>query len=180
MLGTFHNPFGAQRPDNTGSLVKVIQTASFLYMIIFVLLRIDTILLSAWTPNDNRFWATGILCAILALIGRSGKYSSPLALACIMLLVGEMILGPLGVITSLFKLTSFLTMLMVAPKSAHASSSLSSLKQENWSAVATGRDGDIIVVILLVGGGLRSLVGATSIHTEVVVILWLLLKEGEY
>ena len=57
--------------------------------------------------------------------------------------------GPLGVVTSLFNFTSFFTMLMVAPESAHASSSLSSLKLENWFAVATGMDGDAIVAILL-------------------------------
>ena len=45
-------------------------------------------------------------------------------------------------------------MLMVALESAHASSSLSSLKQENWFAVTTGRYGEVVVVVLLVGGGL--------------------------
>ena len=69
---------------------------------------------------------------------------------------------------------------MVAPESAHTSSALSSLKQDNWFAVAvaTGRDGDGVVVILLVGGGQRSWFLATLIHTGVVVILWLLLEEG--
>ena len=64
-----------------------------------------------------------------------------------------MTLGPLGVITSLFNTTSSLTMLMVAPESAQASSSLSLLKQANWFAVATGMDGVVIVAILSVGGG---------------------------
>ena len=40
-------------------------------------------------------------------------------------------------------------MLMVAPESAQASSSLSLLKQANWLAVATGMDGVVIVAILL-------------------------------
>ena len=84
-----------------------------------------------------------------------------------------MTLGLLGVITSLFNITSSLAMWMVAPKSAHASSSLSSLKQENWFAVAMGRDGDVVVVlILLVGGGRQSWFWDTLIHTSVVVIPW--------
>ena len=62
-----------------------------------------------------------------------------------------MTLGLLGVITSLFNITSSLAMWMVAPKSAHASSSLSSLKQENWFAVAMGRDGDVLDAIPLDG-----------------------------
>ena len=41
----------------------------------------------------------------------------------------------------------------MAPESAHPSSALSSLKQDYWFAVATGRDGDVFVVILIVGGG---------------------------
>ena len=146
-------------------------------MNIFVLTRIETILLSTCTASDNSFWATGILCAILTLIGRLGQRSSPLALACIMFLVAEMTLRPLGIITSLFKYTSFLTMLMVAPESVHDSSLLSSLKQENWFAVATGRDGNIVVMILLVVGGLQYLERATMIHAGIVVILWLLLEE---
>ena len=97
----------------------------------------DIILLSARTDNDNKFCATGILCAIFAWAGRSGRRSSPLALACIIFLVAEMTRGPLGVITSLFNTTSSLTMLMVAPESAQALSSLSLLKQANWFAVAT-------------------------------------------
>ena len=44
-------------------------------------------------------------------------------------------------------------MLMVAPESAQALSSLSLLKQAYWFAVATGIDGVFIVTILLVGGG---------------------------
>ena len=157
----------------------MIQTESFLQMIILVLSRIETILLSACTARDSSFWATGIVCAILAFIGRLGRHNFPFALACIMFLVAEMTLGPLRVITSLFKFTSFLTMLMGAPESAHASSSLSLLKQENWFAVATGMDGDVVVVvILLVGEGLQSLLGATLIHAGVIVILWLLLEEG--
>ena len=55
-------------------------------------------------------------------------------------------LGPFGVSTSLFNFTSFFTILMVAPESAHASSLLSLLNTENWFAVATGIDGDVIVV----------------------------------
>ena len=47
-------------------------------------------------------------------------------------------------------------MLIVAPESTHTSSSLSSLKQENWFTVTTGRDGDVVVVILLVGTRRRS------------------------
>ena len=66
-----------------------------------------------------------------------------------MFLVVERTQGPLGVITSLFNSISFFTMLMVAPELAHASSLLSSLKLENWFAVATGMDGDVVVVILL-------------------------------
>ena len=131
MIGTFHKPFDAQRPVNTDGSVREILTASPLQMIIFFLSRIDIILLLACTDSDSRFWATGILCAIVALIGRLGRRSSPLALACITFLVAEMTLGPLGVIASLFKFTSSLTILMVAPEFAHASSSLSLLKQEN-------------------------------------------------
>ena len=70
-----------------------------------------------------------------------------------MFLVAEMTLGLLGVITLLFNSTSYLTMLMVAPESAQALSSLSLLKQANWFAVATGMDGVVNVAILLVGGG---------------------------
>ena len=62
--------------------------------------------------------------------------------------MADITLGPFGVSTSLFNFTSGLTILMVAPESAHASSSLSSLKPENWFAVATGMDGDVVVVIL--------------------------------
>ena len=179
IIGTFHKLLGAQRPINSGSLVKEIRTVFSLQMIIFFLSRIETILFSTCTDSDGRFWVTGILCAILALIGRLGRRSSPSALACMMFLVAEMTLGPLGVITSLFKSTSFLTILMVAPESAHASSSLSSLKQENWVTVATGRDGDVAVVtILLVRGRLRSLLEVTLINLGVVVLLWLLLEEG--
>ena len=108
--------------------MSVIRTESSLHIVIFFLSRMDIILLSARTDNDSKFCATGILCAIFALAGRSGRRSSPLALACIIFLVAEMTLGPLGVITSLFIFTLSLTMRMVAPKSAHASSSLSSLK----------------------------------------------------
>ena len=104
MIKTFHNPFDAQRPDNTGGLVNVIQKASSLHMIIFVLSRIDTVFLSACTPNESRLWATCILWAIFALIRRLGRHSSPFALACIMFLMAEMTLVPLGVITSLFNL----------------------------------------------------------------------------
>ena len=55
MIGAFHDPFDARRLDNTGGLVKVIQTSSSLHIIIFVLSKIDTMLLSACTPNANRF-----------------------------------------------------------------------------------------------------------------------------
>ena len=65
--------------------------------------------------------------------------------------MADITLGPFGVSTSLFNFTSGLTILMVAPESAHASSSLSSLNPENWFAVATGMDGDVVVVILLKG-----------------------------
>ena len=64
---------------------------------------------------------------------------------------------------------------MMAPESAYDSSSLLSLKQEHWFAVAKEMDGAIVVVILLVGGGLRFC--AILIHTGVVTILWMLLKE---
>ena len=64
-----------------------------------------------------------------------------------------MTLGPLGVITLLFNITSSLTMFMVAPEYAQALSSLSLLKQANWFAVAMGMDGVVVVAILLVGGG---------------------------
>ena len=93
--------------------------ASSLQMIIFFLSRIDIILLLACTDSDSRFCAMGILCAIVAFVGRLGRRSSPRAFACIMFLVAEMTQGPFGVITSLFNSTSFLTMLMVAPESAH-------------------------------------------------------------
>ena len=85
---------------------------------------------------------------MVAFVGRLGRRSSPLAFTCIIFLVADITLGPFGVSTSLFNFTSVLTILMVAPESAHASSSLSSLKPENWFAVATGMDGDVVVVIL--------------------------------
>ena len=151
MIWTFHSPLGARCPFNTGS-VRVMQTAFSLHIVIFFLSEMDIILLSASTDNDNKFCATGILCAIFALAGRSGRRSSPLELACISFLVAEMILGLLGVITLLFNITSFLTMLMVAPESAQALSSLLLLKQANWFAVATGMYGVVNVAILLVGG----------------------------
>ena len=135
----------------------MICTASSLQMIIFFLSRIDIILLSPCTNSDSKFWATGILCAMAAFVGRLGRRSLPRAFACMMFLVAETTQGPLGVITSLFNSTSFFTMLMVAPELAHASSSLSSLKLEKWFAVATGMDGDVVVAILLVGRWLRFL-----------------------
>ena len=82
MIGTFHNLFDAQRSNNTSSSVKVMQTESSLYMIIFILSRIVTMLLLACTPNDNRFWAIGNLWAIFSLIERLGRRSSLLALVC--------------------------------------------------------------------------------------------------
>ena len=90
--------------------MRVIQTESSLHIVIFFLSRMDIILLSARTDNDNKLCAIGILYAIFSLAGRSGRRSSPLALACIIFLVAEMTLGPLGTITSLFNFTSFLTM----------------------------------------------------------------------
>ena len=111
--------------------MTVIRTESSLYIVIFFLSRMDIILLLARTDNDSKFCATGILCAIFALAGRSGILSSPLALAFIIFMVAEMTLGPFGVITSWFNTTSSFTMLMVAPESAQASSSLSWLKQAN-------------------------------------------------
>ena len=105
MIGNFHSPFVARCPVNTGSSVRVMQTAFSLHIVIFFLSRIEIILLSASMDNDNKFCATGILCAILALVGRSGRRSSPLALACIMFLVAEMTLGPLGIITLLWRYT---------------------------------------------------------------------------
>ena len=69
-IGTFHNPFEAQRPVNTGGLVNVICTASSLQMIIFFLSRIDIILLSACTNSDSKFWAIGILWAMVAFVGK--------------------------------------------------------------------------------------------------------------
>ena len=147
-IGTFHNPFEARRPVKTGGSVNVIFTVSSLQMIIFFLSRIDIILLSACTDSDSKFCATGILWAMAAFVGRFGRRSSPLAFACIIFLVADITLGPFGVSTSLFNSTSGLTILMVAPESAHASSSLSSLKPENWFAVVTGMDGDVVVVIV--------------------------------
>ena len=82
-------------------------------------------LLLACTDNDSKFWATSILCAIIAFVGRLGIHSSSHALACIMFLVTEMTQGPFGVITSFLNSTSFLTILMVALESAHALSLLS-------------------------------------------------------
>ena len=61
-----------------------------------------------------------------------------------------MTLGPLGVITSLFNITSSLTMSMVALESAQALSSLSLLKQANLFAVATGMDVVVVVCFGLV------------------------------
>ena len=88
MIGTFHNLFDAQRSDNTSGSVKVIQAESSLHMIIFILSRIVTMLLSACTPNDNRFWAIGILWAIFSLIERLGRRSSLFALVCILFFDG--------------------------------------------------------------------------------------------
>ena len=155
-MGIFQKPFDARRPVITGGLVNVIRTASSLQMIIFFLSRIDIILLSACTNSESKFWATGVLWAMVAFVGRPGRHSSPRAFACIIFLVTEITLGLFGVSISLFNFTSFFTMLIVAPESAHASSLLSSLKPENWFAVATGMDGDVVVVILLVGGRRRS------------------------
>ena len=93
--------------------------------------RIDTILFSACTDSDSKFWATGILWAMVAFFGRGGRRNSPLAFACITFLVADITLGPCGVRTSLFNFTSFFTILMVAPESAHASSLLSSLNTKN-------------------------------------------------
>ena len=83
MIGIFHSPFDARRPVSTGGSVWVMQTASFLHIVIFFLSRIEIILLSACTDNDTKFCATGILCAILALVGRCGRRSSPHVLAYI-------------------------------------------------------------------------------------------------
>ena len=83
-----------------------------------------------------------------AFVGRFGRRSLPLAFACIIFLVADITLGPFSVSTSLFNFTSGLTIVMVVPESAHASSSLSSLKPENWFAVAMGMDGDVVVVIV--------------------------------
>ena len=88
---------------------------------------------------------------MVAFVGRPGRRSSPCAFACIIFLVAEITLGPFGVSISLFHFISFFTMLIVAPESAHASSSLSSSNPENWFAVATGMDDDVVVVILLGG-----------------------------
>ena len=93
----------------------------------------------------------GILWVTVAFVGRLGRRSLPHAFACIMFLVAETTQGPSGVITSLSNSTSFFTMLMVAPELVHISSSLSSLKLENWFAVATGMDGDVVVVVILLG-----------------------------
>ena len=55
---------------------------------------------------------------------------------------------------------------------------LSSLKLENWFAVAMGIDGDVVVAILLVGGRLRFLLEVTVIHIGVVLLRLMLKKEG--
>ena len=72
IIGTFHSPFGALCPFITGGSVRVMQTESSLHIVIFFLSRMDIILLSARTDNDNKFCATGILCAIFALAGTVG------------------------------------------------------------------------------------------------------------
>ena len=114
---------------------------------------------------------------MVAFLGRWGRRNSPLAFACIIFLVADMTRGPCGVRTSLFNFTSFFTILMVAPESAHASSLLSSLNTENWLAVATGMDGDVVVVIPLCERLLISLWEGTVIQARLV-LLWLFRKEG--
>ena len=69
-IGTFYKPFDARRPVITGGSDKLIRTVSSLQIIIFFLLRIDIILLLACTDRDSKFWATGILWAMVAFFGR--------------------------------------------------------------------------------------------------------------
>ena len=92
IIGTFHSPFGAHCPFITGGSVRVMQTAFSLHIVIFFLSRMDIMLLSARTDNDNKFSATVILCTIFALAGRSGRRNSPLVLVYIIFLVVEMTL----------------------------------------------------------------------------------------
>ena len=55
IIGTFHKPFDARHPVITGGSDKLIQMVSSLQMIIFFLLKIDIILLSACTDSDSGF-----------------------------------------------------------------------------------------------------------------------------
>ena len=63
--------------------MRVMQKAFSLHIIIFFLSRIESILLSAITDNNNKYCVTDILCATLALAGRCGRRSSPRVLAYI-------------------------------------------------------------------------------------------------
>ena len=89
--------------------------------------------------------------AVLDFVGSCGRHNCPFEDACVTSLVADITLGPFGVVVSFNNVVAFVTMLMVAPESAQASSFEGELKAANELAVVMGIDdvvGDLLEIRL--------------------------------